>query len=846
MKKTFTFLYLLLCWGVMFGQNDQLRHVIVVMEGQYDAVSAARKTQLMDKEQRRQFVISDRKTFCENAQRDVTRFLGGFQGQVEDIHPFWTFNGFACLATDEVIRQLEARHDVSFIYHDEYRNMLPENEKPHPVTSKDNAWHVDKVNAPSVWSYNGDTGYTGEGVVVAIIDTGVDYNHIDIAGSMWDGGAEFPHHGYDVYNQDDDPMDDHCHGTHVAGIVAGQGNGGIQTGIAPGAEIMAVKVIGAGGEASDEQVLGGIEFALEHGADVINISAGAAGEGPCDFYRDVFQTTLEVGVVAAIAAGNDGDTQYTYPVPYNIEAPGNCPPPWLHPDQVLVGGRTAVVCVGATDVNDEHCSFSSIGPATWTEGEFLGDYYDYPYVNGDASQPGLIRPDLSAPGGNITSLNYLTGNDYIAYDGTSMATPCAAGVMALLLEADPELTPAAVDSLMELTAVRIGNNKKDNRVGAGRIDALAAINALFFHAPANLSAQFDGDLVNLSWEAPAQVVSYDLYRDGLRIGAGLTENTYSDPLNYGGQYTYYVTATLDNGITTLPSNYVTVSKPVDIEAEVINNMRVELNWNMPNSIVDGFESGDFYQNMWLNDATSPWVITTDEPHSGTYCAKSTNVGMFSNSSLGLAVNVPVTCVVSYEAKISCFPLNGGGFFIDNIQQGETVKDEMPWTRFSCTLAPGNHLLEWKYANQLNEGGYANAFFIDDITVGNPFHVYREHCESGDVHLIAEDVAEAHYLDYGWDELPLGEYRYGVSNDGGATIAWSARLNKTVMDVEENEDLGHIRRVTILSTLGQVLYDAYTSEDDSASIIENFPTGIYIVNVLTDKGVVTRKELKIEN
>ena len=842
MRKAFLLVFFSVFFSVAFAQNKTFHHVMVVMDKQYDNAALGRKTQLMTKQQSRAFALSDHQAFCQASQAEVLDFVASLGNEVQEVHSFWSVNAFSCKATDEAIRQLEARRDVAYVYKDEPRKMLPDLGEAKAVSTRDNAWHVDKVNAPAVWNYNGSTGYNGNGVVVAIIDSGVDYNHVDIAGSMWDGGSEFPHHGYDVVNHDNDPMDEYCHGTHVAGIVAGQGVAGTQTGIAPGAKIMAVRVLDDTGYGSDEQLVSGIEFALQHGADIINLSLGDPEMGPTAFYRNLFVTVLEAGVVASVAAGNVGDTQYAYPVPNNVECPGNCPPPWLHPDQVnlVSGGTSAVICVGATDANDSHCSFSSVGPATWAYGPNIGDYNDYPYQNGDASQPGLIRPDISAPGANVTSLNYQTGSGYVAYDGTSMATPCVSGVLALLLQADPTLTPAQLDSIIELTASRAGNSKKDNRVGAGRIDALAAVNALFYHGPANLTANLSGSMVVLQWEAPADAVSYELYCDGFCIANNLTETHYIDQLNYGGSYTYYVAAVLGNGITTLPSNYVTIEKAVEVNAQIINNQQVALTWNLPNVLTDGFESGNFNQNMWLNDATSPWVIATNNPHSGTYCVHSTNQAMFSTSKLGLAVNIPVTSVVSYYARISCFPLNGGGFFIDNVQQGETIKDEVPWTRYSFSISPGNHLLEWKYGNQLTEGDYENTFYIDDITVGNPFKIYRDDCSTSNPELIAENVAVAQYVDYGWDELPIGQYKYGISNDNGFSIAWSDCLDKTVMTIDETPVTSGIKRITILNTLGQVIYDANTDTDCSASVLLGLPAGIYIVRMLTDQGLVTKK------
>ena len=852
-KKLLTFLIFLMSFSTLFAQQ----RVIVVMAEKYDDAHLSVKTRNMTKAQRRDFVIQERMAFCQASQQDVMAFLDGFKGEVSGIEQYWGFNGFRCDASEDVISQLEKRADVAYVYRDKKRKMT-QDMAAKPVGTRANAWHVDKVNAPAVWSYNGSTGYNGDGVIVAVVDSGVDYNHVDIAGSMWDGGANYPNHGWDMCHDDNDPMDDYCHGTHVAGIIAGQGNAGTQTGIAPGAKIMAVKVLDDTGYGSDSELISGIHFAMNHGADIINLSLGDPEMGPSSVYRDLFVSVQDAGMVASVAAGNVGDTQYTYAVPFNVECPGNCPPPWLHPDQVnlISGGTSGVICVGATDSNDTRCSFSSVGPVTWSEGPNVGNYNDYPYQNGDASQPGLIRPDISAPGANVTSLNYQTGTGYVAYDGTSMATPCVSGVLALLLDANPELTAAELDSIIELTAADAGNTMKNNQTGSGRIDALAAINALYHHGPTNLTADFDGTYVDLNWTPAADAVSYSVYRDGMRIANNLTSTNYLDNLTYSGKYTYYVKAQLNNDMTSLPSNYVTIEKVIDIQATVIGQTKVALSWDMPDCIYDGFESGDLYQNMWINDGTSPWEVMTEHPHSGSYCVRSTNKTMFSTSKISLGVNVPVSCVVTYYAMISCFPLNGGGFFIDNVQQGETIKDIVPWTKYSVALGPGNHLLEWKYANQLTEGDYENAFYIDDITVGNAYNIYRANCDGSDQTLIAEDVVNAQYIDNDWVTLPIGQYKYGVSINGGYTVYWSECINKNYEGVDENiEDEIAVYpnpahdyiRVETMCTMSVQRVDVYDitgklmiSSAEMEINISELESGMYFVNILTDKGVVTRK------
>jgi serine protease AprX len=845
-KKLLTFLIFLMSFSTLFAQQ----RVIVVMAEKYDDAHLSVKTRNMTKAQRSDFDINVRKAFCQASQQEVIDFLNGFKDEnaVNEIIQFWTFNGFSCVVSEEIIAQLAERQDVACIYRDDRRKMVPDFVETNAIGTRDIAWHVGKVNAPQVWSYNGSTGYNGNGVVVAVVDSGVDYNHIDIAGSMWNGGSDFPYHGYDFVNNDNNPMDEYCHGTHVAGIIAGQGNAGTQTGIAPGAKIMAVRVLDDTGYGTDTQLISGVEFAVEHGADIINLSLGDPDIGPSMVYRDIFVTVQQSGVVASVAAGNVGDTQYSYPIPNNVECPGNCPPPWLHPDQVnlISGGTSAVICVGATDSNDSHCGFSSVGPVNWP---------DYPYQNGDASQPGLIRPDISAPGANVTSLNYQTGTGYVAYDGTSMATPCVSGVLALLLEASPSLSPAELDSIIELTAANVGNTKKNNITGSGRIDALAAVNAVFHHGPTNLTAALTGDYVDLNWTAAANATSYSVYRDGIVVANNLTSTNYTDRLEYAGKYTYYVKAQLNNGMATLPSNYVVVDKMLEIQIVVSDETKVYLSWHMPAGIYDGFESGDLSSNMWINDGTNPWEVTTVTPNSGTFCVRSTNKTMFSTSKISLAVNVATTCVVSYYAKISCFPLNGGGFFIDNVQYGQTIKDEVPWTKYSVALSPGNHLLEWKYGNQLTEGDYENAFYIDDITVGNTYDVYRSNCDGTGMTLIADDIMTPYSVDNAWVTLPIGLYKYGVCINNDSNIYWSICIDKDYQGVGENvvadvmvypnpaKDIivvvtndSSVQRVDLYDVTGQKVISSTETEIN----VSELESGIYFVNILTEKGAFTKK------
>ncbi|MCH7761382.1 S8 family peptidase, partial [candidate division TA06 bacterium] len=186
-------------------------------------------------------------------------------------------------------------------------------------------------------------------------------------------------------------------------------------------------------------------------------------------WRNALDNALLAGLHASVAAGNEDNF---YSPPDNVRTPGDVPPPWLHPDQTLSGGLSGVVTVGATNSGDTIAGFSSRGPVSW---EIISPWFDYPYN----PEMGLIDPDVSAPGVCVTSLNAFNNTSYVScWNGTSMATPHVAGLMALMLSKNPSLSPALVDSIIEVTAIELGLPGKDNAYGSGRINALAAINAV--------------------------------------------------------------------------------------------------------------------------------------------------------------------------------------------------------------------------------------------------------------------------------------------------------------------------------------------------------------------------------
>jgi len=357
------------------SSNDELIPINIFLSEKYPTSELFKRTMGMSADNKREFVKSELKAFSENSQSELKQYLSGKSAtkKVEEGHYFWITNVVSCKATADIIMELSQRQDLQRIDHDEIRNMLIGEEKgvveetnsTRGVTEITN--NVMKVNAPAVW----DLGYTGQGVVVAVLDVGVNYNHVDLEDHMWEH-TDYPNHGYDFAYNDNDPMDNHGHGTHCAGTVAGDGTGGSQTGMAPDALIMALKVLDDQGGGSESNSWEAIEFTVDNGGDIMSMSIGwhhnwSPARGT---WRETLDNALAAGVVAAIAAGNEGGSPTN---PDDVRTPGDCPPPWLNPDQTLIGGVSACVCIGASDNNDNLASFSARGPSEW---EAISPYND--------------------------------------------------------------------------------------------------------------------------------------------------------------------------------------------------------------------------------------------------------------------------------------------------------------------------------------------------------------------------------------------------------------------------------------------------------------------------------------
>jgi subtilisin family serine protease len=331
-------------------------------------------------------------------------------------------------------------------------------------------------------------GGDGQGVVVAMVDSGANTAHPDLVANVWtnpgesgrdsqgndkasngidDDGNGFVDdiHGWNFEDGNGDVTDADGHGTQSAGVVAGDGTSGLQTGVAPRAKLMILRACcQSDHEIFESHAWESMEYAIENGAQVISMSLTAKDETHPTYAR--WRQTDEVLLVAGIAHVNSAGNKGASRIPRNLGAPATDPPAWFNPRQ-KAGIPSAMISVGATDASDQVRRYSSFGPATW---EDIAGYLDFPYRAG--ALPGLMKPEVCAPS-EVPSLNASGAGYTKSFGGTSSSTPHVAGTVALLLALNSGLSVEQITEALEVSAVAVGD-KYNNDCGGGRIDALAA------------------------------------------------------------------------------------------------------------------------------------------------------------------------------------------------------------------------------------------------------------------------------------------------------------------------------------------------------------------------------------
>lgn len=285
-------------------------------------------------------------------------------------------------------------------------------------------WGLTKIGA-----FEAQKLKAGKGVLVAVIDTGIDYKHPDLASNV--AGK-----GFNAITGALDAFDDGGHGSHCAGTIAATVNAIGVVGVAPQAALVGAKFLARSGSGTTADAIKAIEWSISHGASILSNSWG--GGGASKALEDVIRKACDKGVVFVAAAGNDNsnnDTRPSYPASYDLPC---------------------VISVAATDQNDRFGSFSNWGKSV----------------------------HVAAPGVDIYST--IPGGKYASYSGTSMATPHVSGLVALMLSGNPKLTPVQIKKILMETANPLGKSLFDTLtfsafaaetkfVASGRVNALAAL-----------------------------------------------------------------------------------------------------------------------------------------------------------------------------------------------------------------------------------------------------------------------------------------------------------------------------------------------------------------------------------
>lgn len=341
---------------------------------------------------------------------------------VKKIKQLSIVNAIVATLTPDQILSVSEREDVKIM-------RLVTREK---VTCTDDS--VPLINAPAVWNQ----GYGGNGIKVAVLDSGIDKNHPALAGKVVDEVSTVDGEGVNTPGS---------HGTHCAGIIAS--NDATFKGVSPDVDLINVKVLDKLGGGEADEVVMGIQEAIDRGADIISMSLGwshigngwECSDGYC-ILCEAANNAVKAGVVVVVAAGNENNAKSTAGGDTNLRCPGNA---------------KSVITVGGTDKNDQMYniwtySASSIGPASY----------------------GLSKPDIVAPGVSIMST--VLNNQWGSKTGTSMSTPHVAGLCALMLDKNPTLSHADIKSILETTAIDLGFQQ--NQQGNGRVNAQNAVNAV--------------------------------------------------------------------------------------------------------------------------------------------------------------------------------------------------------------------------------------------------------------------------------------------------------------------------------------------------------------------------------
>jgi subtilisin family serine protease len=675
--------------------------------------------------------------------------LGGIEGWT----PHWIINAVVVKGTVAAIRNLADRPDVEIVEPD----LVPVPIEPvvvkaaTPPAAKGRAGFVSAgvkvVGADRVWH---ELGITGEGTLVANIDSGVDRSHPALSG-RWRGNFVAAATAWNDAGGTGStvPVDPVGHGSHVMGTITGA-TAFDTVGVAPGAQWIASNAV-YGGDGIDNQVIAGFEWMADPDGDpattddvpdVCHNSWGVNADfGVPDCYSywwSVIDNCEAAGVVVTFSAGNEG------PGPGTLRSPGN-----------RADSPTNCFTVGSTASNPPYTVsiFSSRGPS-------------------QCGGPYAIKPEVMAPGENVYSC--FPGGGYGYMDGTSMAGPHVAGVVALMRQAAPNLDVTTIKEVLMATAIDLGVAGEDNNYGHGMIDAYAAVSAvlgnvgtvtgtvtaagtgqalagavvrdlrgitqtvskadgtfaftilggtttlgvsLFGYETRELPIAIPGGgslevPVALTAMPPASVSGIVRGPGGVPV-AGATITALGTPVapatsDGAGFYTLVLPAGED-------AHYELMAMAPDLAYELrvvgLQGPRT-VDFGLPEIQADGFESGGFDTFPWQRTGGALWSVSGDQAHEGVLSARTGAITHGGTTELSVDFYVQGDGEFSFWYRVdSEITYDRLRFYLDG-QLEETWSGNIGWTRWATTVASGPHTFRWVYSKDTSVSVGADAAWID--------------------------------------------------------------------------------------------------------------------------------------
>lgn len=417
--------------------------------------------------------VEELRSAVEASQEPVVRSVDSMD-DARVVERFWLANAVLVevAADSDALDELSRHHAVDRV-HENHRVSLPEYEterEPDVTTAaaeQNVTWGLNRVDVPEAW----DTHETrGEGATVAVLDSGVDADHPDIdlytedpGNETYPGGwAEFDDHGQYVSNST--PHDRHAHGTHVAGTVAGENASGTAIGVAPEADLKAVKALDDHGDGTFARVVASMEWAIEQDVDVLTMSFGGAGFD--SRYIDQIRRAEAAGVTVSASISDEST-----------------------PDSTSPGNVYEAIAVSASDRDDE-IDEDSEGEVVTTDDAWRADAPDdWPAE--------YVKPEVAAPGVDVRSAT--PGGEYEAWTGSSMANPHVAGIATLLAAQHDDPDPRAVQSALVDTATKpsdgVVQDGPDPAYGHGIVNANQTL-TVFDQSGVEGTVRVDGEPVD--------------------------------------------------------------------------------------------------------------------------------------------------------------------------------------------------------------------------------------------------------------------------------------------------------------------------------------------------------------